>query len=342
MSECKTRLLIDSAVGYEYMVTFLLLEELKYLEVREKVITAKDYLSTCPDILGALLDLYLFILSKETESMENISFEFSMNLRASVLKRRLQENHVEIQAIGMLLKPSFAHIAFNQVLDIAGAKRIAEAISENSTLQEINLSGNRMLAEGVESIADGIRMNSTLLKIDLGENSRHTIHVGAKAAKYLAEAIERNSTLQEIRLHKNDIGPEGARAIAKLIKLNSTLQVIDISTNNIRDKGAEEIADAIKDNSTLLEINLSSNSIEDKGAKLVADAIKSNSVLQVIRLNKNKIENEGAKSIYEAIKDNKNTALHEIHFSENKFRPIYTSKVVDELTKRKRRKVESN
>jgi hypothetical protein len=104
------------------MVKFLLLEELKYLEVREKVITAKgilDYLSTCPDILGALLDLYLFILSKETESMESISFEFSMNLRASVLKRRLQENHVEVQeAIGMLLKPSFAHIAFNQVLDI--------------------------------------------------------------------------------------------------------------------------------------------------------------------------------------------------------------------------------
>lgn len=115
------RLLIDSAVGYEYMVKFLLLEELKYLEVREKVITAKgilDYLSTCPDILGALLDLYLFILSKETGSMKNISCEFSMSLRASVLKRRLQESHVEVQAIGMLLKPSFAHIAFNQVLDI--------------------------------------------------------------------------------------------------------------------------------------------------------------------------------------------------------------------------------
>jgi len=103
------------------MVKFLLLEELKYLEVREKVITAKgilDDVSTCPDILGALLDLYLFILSKETESMKNISCEFSMSLRASVLKRRLQESHVELQAIGMLLKPCLAHIAFNQVLVI--------------------------------------------------------------------------------------------------------------------------------------------------------------------------------------------------------------------------------
>jgi hypothetical protein len=151
----------------------------------------------------------------------------------------------------------------------------------------------------------------------------------------IREAIESNHFLKRIdRIAAFRVNPSGYW-MQEALSCNSCLRDYDSSqSQNLvkrlyqRECCLDLMCDNLKNEAFLAELNPGENRIGDTGAGWM---------LQVIRLNENKIGNEGAKSIYEAIKYNKNTALHEIHFSENKFRPFYTSKVIDELMKRKGR-----
>ena len=49
--------------------------------------------------------------------------------------------------------------------------------------------------------------------------------IGAKGAKYVAEALKANTSLTEITLDDNDIGAEGAKYVAEALKVNTSLTI---------------------------------------------------------------------------------------------------------------------
>ena len=161
---------------------------------------------------------------------------------------------------------------------------IANVIQHNTHLLEIQLSPfNRIGAKGAKWLAEAIKINSTLLTIDLSDS-----YIGDEGVEYLAQAIKINSALEKIKLAR--IKVKGAKWLAEAIKINSSLQMINLNGNSIGAEGAKEIAEAIKINCALEEINLSDNSIGIDGAKFVADAIKMNSTLQRIDVCDNMFE----------------------------------------------------
>ncbi|MFO0006411.1 MAG: hypothetical protein ACK559_35345, partial [bacterium] len=143
-----------------------------------------------------------------------------------------------------------------------GAREIAQALKVNSTLREIHVYGNPIVAEIEYEIKSCLNKNSqveaALKDIQEGiktEISLYAAGIGYERVKRVAEALKLNHTVIKIYLCLNNIGVEGAREIAQALKVNSTLREIYLDDKNI---GAE-IMDEIK---ILLKNNLENYKLE--------------------------------------------------------------------------------
>jgi len=76
--------------------------------------------------------------------------------------------------------------------------------------------------------------------------------IGAEGAKALAEALKGNETLTMLNLENNNIGEKGAKALAEALKGNETLTMLNLKFNNIGDEGVKALNDALKENINLI------------------------------------------------------------------------------------------
>ena len=85
----------------------------------------------------------------------------------------------------------------------------------------INLSCNKIGAEGAKYVAEALKVNTSLTKIYLAGNK-----IGDEGAKYVGEALKVNTSLTEIHLDGNNIGADGAKYVAEALKVNTSLTKI--------------------------------------------------------------------------------------------------------------------
>ena len=150
----------------------------------------------------------------------------------------------------------------------------SECLKEDDTLQELNMSNNRITNEGAKMIGEAIKVNKTLQKLDISNNS-----ISDDGAAAISDGLKCNISLQELNMSDNQIANEGAKMIGEAIKVNKTLQKLDISGKSISDDGAAAISDGLKCNISLQELYMSSN---NEAAKLIAEAIKVNTTLHTL------------------------------------------------------------
>ena len=181
-----------------------------------------------------------------------------------------------------------------------GAKMIGEAIKVNKTLQKLDISGNSISDDVSSAISDGVKCNISLQELDMSSNK-----VTNEGAKMIGEAIKVNKTLQKLDISGNSISDDGSSAISDGVKCNISLQELDMSSNKVTNEGAKMIGEAIKVNKTLQKLYITHNRISDDGAAAISDGLKCNISLQQLNMSWNKITNDGAKMIGEAIKVNK-------------------------------------
>jgi len=107
-----------------------------------------------------------------------------------------------------------------------GGTAIATAIEKNSTLTQLDLSGNNIGDLGVDAIAKSIAKNSALTSLHLGYNL-----ISDEGGKSIAYIIENNSTLTSLILWKNDISTDGGEKIEISLEKNSVLLYLDMWGN---------------------------------------------------------------------------------------------------------------
>ena len=156
---------------------------------------------------------------------------------------------------------------------------LSECLKEDDTLQELNMSYNKITNEGAKMIGEAIKVNKTLQKLDINHNS-----ISDDGAAAISDILKCNSSLQELNVSWNKITNEGAKMIGEAIKVNKTLQKLNINNNRISDDGAAAISDGLKCNSSLQELDISWNKITNEGAKFIAEAIKVNTTLHTLHL----------------------------------------------------------
>ena len=107
---------------------------------------------------------------------------------------------------------------------------MAKALSNNKTLEQLNLEGAEIGDEGI---------------------------------KHLAAVLMGNGALEVLILRGNNIGDEGVISLATTLLFNTSLRVLLLGQNNIGDAGADKLADLIIYNHVIDQIMLDSNKVSD-------------------------------------------------------------------------------
>jgi Ran GTPase-activating protein (RanGAP) involved in mRNA processing and transport len=205
---------------------------------------------------------------------------------------------------GALTKLSLAHNKLEEV----GTKAICEALEQNKTLKELDISGdwagsNIGETAGVKHVAKMLGVNGGLTKISLAKNG-----LGEEGTKAICEALEQNTTLKELDLsghHVSNIGETaGAKHVAKMLGVNGGLTALDLSFNDLKDDGVSTVCEAIQSNkeTKLSSLNFRGNGIGPVGANAVAAMVAVTGGLTVANLMCNQLDAESIKMLAEVAK----------------------------------------
>ncbi|KAA0711822.1 NACHT, LRR and PYD domains-containing protein 3 [Triplophysa tibetana] len=221
---------------------------------------------------------------------------------------------------------------------------LAEVLSSDNSLEELNMSNNNLQDDGVKRLSEGLKnTNCELNKLSVSECS-----IGEEGYKCLYSAVRSNpeSHLIELDLRGNDPGETGVKLIYQLIqdhkcKLNtvrflsssSAVEAFEYLTetlginpllqrevnlsHKLDESRVNQICDLLKDKHCRINtLILSNSSITAGGCADLMSAFTSNpSHLTHLDLSKNKLEDSGMMKISDLLR-NSQCKLHKLDLSD--------------------------
>lgn len=149
---------------------------------------------------------------------------------------------------------------------------VREAII-NKQCSGLWLGSNNISSVGAITIADALRNNTTLQYLYLSDNK--ITDQGAQALS--AVLSDSNVILKDLFLGNNNITDEGVACLANMLKTNKTLKQLNLSSNKVSDRGVQYLDDALNNqqNNSLEKLYLNSNKlITDNGVPYLAEMLK--------------------------------------------------------------------
>ena len=168
----------------------------------------------------------------------------------------------------------------NDITDSASGN-IAATLANNTSLEDLNLSGNSLKTKGAIKILSALETNSTLKTLSMRDCD---ITYTEQAGHYITNALAGNSGLEKLLLCKNRLQTSGAIKIMQSLQKNSTLKVINLWNNNITDQVANEVAITLANNTCLEELVLQKNEISSEGVKVILSGLKCNRSLKLLAI----------------------------------------------------------
>lgn len=187
-------------------------------------------------------------------------------------------------------------------------KRLSNALSDNTTLQELRLYACTLDANDAKEIGNFMRKNRTLRKLDLSSNA-----ITAVGLKHICDALGDNTQLQELDLTENQIITQetdsihpGIRSLAHLLNKHPKLSILSLSANKISSFNIKSIGDALLENKTLRSISFMYNetSLDIIAVSALANMIQKNISLETINLTGISIESEHVAILEDALQHN--------------------------------------
>ena len=133
---------------------------------------------------------------------------------------------------------------------------IAKMLTENTTVTELSLIGNKLDSKCADKICEGLCINNTLEYLDLSYNK-----LDSECADEIFEGLCNNNTLEWLILSNNKIDSECADKICVMLCINNTLTHLFMSNNKLDSECADKICEALCTNNTLRLLVLSANNI---------------------------------------------------------------------------------
>ena len=250
--------------------------------------------SRCEETAVCLVKTIAAHIESKRQLRRNLEFAFDCIEECGTHKKNLQSQ---------LLHTFGSHLDITVLVLREGVPRkfgyFCEALTVNTTLTNLNLSGGTIGDSGAGSLSAVIKVNTRLTHLDLSMNN-----IGDSGAASLSDAIKVNTELTYLNLSVNNIGDSGAASLSVAIKVNTVLTNLNLSVNVIGASGVGSLSDALKVNTVLINLNLSSNMIGAFGVGSLSDAIKVNTILTNLDLRNNGIGGSGAGSLSDGIKVN--------------------------------------
>ena len=250
--------------------------------------------------ISTLTKLYIAGASIGDGAADDIATAVSCNVHLQefdISKNYLQASSViklakGLRKISMLTKLSIDN---NKITNVA-AFYIADVISCNSNLQELDIGSNDLQAQGATIILNSLQKISSLTTLYINNNT-----ITEEVADDIAAVVFCNP-MQVLDISDNYLGTIGVTKVAKALQSVCTLTHLYISNNYITDEATDNIAAAISCNPYLEEFDIGKNSIQGRGAIKIVKSFQQVSTLKKLFMDHNKIS-DGASDYVAAVTD---------------------------------------
>ena len=176
-------------------------------------------------------------------------------------------------------------------LQAAGAIKVFQSIKCISTLTKLNIAHNMITDEATQDIVDGLSSNKRLRDLNLSNNSLKN------AVTFKSLKIPNASKLN---FSNNNIDEKSANQLSLFLSHCSNLQVLDLSCNNLQTAGVIKILNGL-DIYTLIKFNISNNGITIQAASRIAEFLIKNNCLEEIDTSYNYLKEIGIRNILKSI-----------------------------------------
>ena len=191
----------------------------------------------------------------------------------------------------------------NDAVTGIGHMALGESLKRNKTLKTLNISSCGIDDQGMKSLASALEMNGSLEEMNLSGNRVGT-GIGYMA---LGESLKRNRGLKTLNISYCDIDEQCMKSLASAFEMNSSLAVLDLSWNNaVTGIGLMALGESLKRNRGLKTLNISHCGIDDQGMKSLASALEMNGSLEELDLGWNDaVTGIGLTALGESLKRNR-------------------------------------
>jgi len=164
--------------------------------------------------------------------------------------RQLTDRDIDIVVQQAIIQKQCTVLLLNDnLITSEGATIIANALCNNTTLEELNLWNNQVSDSGVYSLSQALSVNNLVLRsIGLGQNG-----ISDVGAQHLAEMLKTNTTITRLWLFHNEIGDRGVKLLADVLAYdNQSLQWFDLRLNkSVTDSSFDSLSNMLKNNRSL-------------------------------------------------------------------------------------------
>jgi hypothetical protein len=149
---------------------------------------------------------------------------------------------------------------------IEGITAIADAL--RGSLTKMSLAENKLEEEGTKAICEALEQNKTLKELDISGGHHSGSNIGGLAgAKHVAKMLGVNGGLTALDLSFNDLNDDGVSTVCDAIQSNkeTKLASLNMGFNSIGPIGAKSVAAMVAVTGTLIECDLSNNAMGEEG-----------------------------------------------------------------------------
>jgi Ran GTPase-activating protein (RanGAP) involved in mRNA processing and transport len=153
-------------------------------------------------------------------------------------------------------------LAHNKITSV-GASIISEALKNNTTLEHLDLNGNRLCDMGILALTKTFSLNSCKVYF----LSLQIIGTTDEGAKYISEMLKTNKTVRYLLLGWNEITDRGVELLADVLtRQNTTLVSLRVDGHKlVSNKSVNSLVEMLKHNQTLNRLGIEKCNLSEKG-----------------------------------------------------------------------------
>ncbi|XP_052051841.1 ribonuclease inhibitor isoform X2 [Apodemus sylvaticus] len=195
----------------------------------------------------------------------------------------------------------------------ANCKDLCDVVASKASLQELDLSSNKLGDAGIAVLCSGLLLPSCRLKtLWLWD-----CDVTAEGCKDLCRVLRTKESLKELSLASNELKDEGARLLCEsLVEPGCQLESLWVKTCSFTAAACPYFCSVLTKNRSLMELQMSSNPLGDLGVQELCKALgQPDTVLRVLWLGDCDVTNSGCTSLAAVLLANR--SLRELDLSNN-------------------------
>ena len=281
------------------------------------------------------------LLLNDNNMSEEVVHDLADVIRNNICLEALALLGNNLKSSSVVILRALTEISTLKNLDISSnnmtgvvADELANVIKHNTSLEILVLSNNNLGSSAVV-VLEALKDISTLQILHLGDNN-----LSEAVVDDLAVVIRNNTHLKELYLFNNKL-QSSCTVILQALKRNSNLKKLNLKGNNMTGKVVYDLADVITNNTGLEALLLGGNNLQSC-VDVIFHSLKKSSNLKILDLNNNSLSEEATNDLADVIRSN--TSLEQLSLSNNNLKTstVVLLEALSEISALKRLDLSSN